>query len=532
VNLEKDGTATVYERWDVNTGENITEWYLVRENLGDIVIDSLEVRVDDVPLRNEGDWNVDRTLEEKAGRCGIVHKKDGVELCWGIGSYGDHVFEALYLMHGAVKSARDYDYLHLQLISPGLSTPPEQVRVFIGSHETQLDTTVARVWGFGYEGICIFEDGRVVVENDHTFGTDDSVIVLLRLDKGLLEPTSVRDQDFQEVLDRAMMGADFGTDEEDDTVGLWILGILSALIGGGILGYHVDKKRKESPNYLYRKILGIRRKDITWFRDIPFNGSLPSAKYVMGLLGEGSYDTGPLASALILRMVYNGYLEVSRLQEKKNTDVRFTLKDPADLDPLSLKLYKMLRAAAGENKILEKNEFSKWAKAHSQECYEWYSEACSTGKKSLQENGWLGDMYDKLTPEGKAEGIHLLGLRKFLMEFTLTQQREAIEAHLWKEYLVYGAILGIARTVAGQLKEIAPNAVAAVTLSSDFSHIVRTYSAQYIRKTAESSRSSYSSSGRSSHSYSASSSRSGYGGRSSHHGGGGHSSGGRGGGGR
>ena len=30
VNLEKDGTATVYERWDVATGNDITEWYLVR----------------------------------------------------------------------------------------------------------------------------------------------------------------------------------------------------------------------------------------------------------------------------------------------------------------------------------------------------------------------------------------------------------------------------------------------------------------------------------------------------------------------
>ena len=29
VDLEKDGTAKVYERWDVATGDNITEWYLV-----------------------------------------------------------------------------------------------------------------------------------------------------------------------------------------------------------------------------------------------------------------------------------------------------------------------------------------------------------------------------------------------------------------------------------------------------------------------------------------------------------------------
>ena len=534
VNLEKDGTATVYERWDVATGNDITEWYLVRENLGDIVIDSLEVAVDDKPSVNEGEWDVHRTLEQKAGKCGIVHKTDGVEICWGVGSHGDHVFETLYKMHGAVKSAHDYDYMHLQLISPGLSSPPEQVRVFVGSHETQLDTTVARVWGFGYDGICIFEDGRVVVENDYPFGTNDSVIVLLRLKKGILEPTSVRDQDFQEVLDRAMIDADFGTDEEDDTAGLWVFGILSALVGGGILGYHVDKKRKESPNYLYKKYLGIKRKDISWYRDIPFNGNIPASQFVLRKLGEGASGTGPLTSALILRMIYNGYLDVSRILEKKDTEIRFTDKDPSDLDSLSLGLYKMMKEAAGENNILEKNEFTTWSKAHAQQCYEWHNKAFDAGRMAVKDNGWVGDTFDVLSKTGKAEGIKLVGLQKFLMEFTLTSQREAIEAHLWKEYLVYGSIMGIARVVAQQLKEIAPTAVATVSLSNNFYSAVSAGWVQHMRtiKSVESRSYSSYSSGRSSHSYSSSSSRSGYGGRSSHHGGGGHSSGGRGGGGR
>lgn len=534
VNLEKDGTATVYERWDVATGDDITEWYLVRENLGDIVIDSLEVEVDEKPLHFEGEWDVHRTLEQKAGKCGIVHKSGGVELCWGIGSHGDHIFDVLYQMHGAVKSARDYDYMHLQLISPGLSSPPKQVRVFVGSHETQLDTTVARVWGFGYEGICIFEDGRVVVENDYPFSTDDSVIVLLRLDKGILDPTSVRDQDFQEVLDRAMIDADFGTDEEEDyTLGYWVMGILTAIFGGGWLGFRIDKKIKESPNYLYKKYLGVKRKDILWYRDIPFNGNLPASQFVLRKLGEGASGTGPLTSALILRMIYNGYLDVSRLLEKKDTEIRFTDKDPSDLDSLSLGLYQMMKEAAGENSILEKNEFTTWSKAHAQQCYEWHNKAFDAGRMAVKDNGWVGDTFDVLSKTGKEEGIKLMGLQKFLTEFTLTSQREAIEAHLWKEYLVYSSIMGIARIVAQQLKEIAPTATAAISLSNNFYAAVSAGWTQHMRTLRRLEASSYSySSGRSSHSYSSSSSRSGYGGRSSHHGGGGHSSGGRGGGGR
>lgn len=541
IELEKDGTATVYERWDVNTGDDITEWYLVRDNLGDIVIDSLEVEVDEVPSLDDGEWDVHRTLEQKAGKSGIVHKSNGVELCWGIGSHGDHIFEALYKMHGAVKSLNDYDMLFLQLISPGLSSPPETVRAFIASDHVQLDTTVARVWGFGYDGICIFEHGKVVVENDHAFGTDDSVIVLLRLDKGILEPTSVQEKDFQEVLDRAMEGADFGNwepgdDDEDAIIGLIGMNVCIAI---GIIWWRLKKKREErkkKPAYKIKKLLGIKEQDIAWYRDIPLCGNLPTARYVAGLFEENNmWDAVPLTSALILRMVYNGYLEVSRLLEKKNTEIRFTDKDPQGLDNLSHRLYDMLKKAAGKNEVLEKNEFENWARGNHETVYEWSTAARNEGRNQMQAHGWGSNWNDSLSLSGREEAKHLLGLKKFLQEFTLTKEREAFEAHLWKEYLVYGAVLGVAERVAQQLKEIAPqygNVNTVLDMSADFSRIVRSATALHVSKSYSYSGGSSSYSGRSSSSYSSSHSRSGHGGRSSHSGGGGHSSGGRGGGGR
>lgn len=539
VDLQKDGTATVYERWDVNTGDDITEWYLVRENLGDIVIDSLEVAVDEVPSHFEGEWDVHRTLEQKAGKCGIVHKSNGVELCWGIGSHGDHVFEALYNMRGAVKSLNDYDMMFLQLVSPGLSSPPEDVRIFIASDYVQLDTTVARVWGFGYDGICIFENGKVVVENDYAFGTDDSVIVLLRLDKGYLEPTSVEEKDFQEVLDGAMEGADFGNwepeEEVDDIYGIAALGIFAAI---GFAWWRIKKwwtTRKKKPAYKIKKLLGIKENEIAWYRDIPFRGNLPTAKYVMGLFDETNlWDAVPLTSALILRMVYNGYLEVSRELEKKDTEIRFTDKDLGGLDNLSRRLYDMLKSAAGENQVLEKNEFNSWARTNHSTAYEWSTSARNEGQNQLQAQGWSGSDTQTLSPAGQEEAKHLLGLKKFLQEFTLTKDREAFEAGLWKEYLVYGAVLGVAERVARQLKEIAPQYSMVDTvlrMSTDFSKVVRSATAFHVSKSYSYGSGSSSYSGRS-HSYSSSHSRSGHGGRSSHSGGHGHSSGGRGGGGR
>ncbi|MCR4860906.1 MAG: hypothetical protein K5910_09620, partial [Bacteroidales bacterium] len=117
--LRADGAALVREIWDVDVDEG-TEWYLVRKNLGDIEISGLRVQNEEgLQYVNEGEWDTDRTLREKAGRCGIVHKSDGVEICWGLGSHGQHTFIVEYLMSNAVKSLNDYDMLHLQLVSPG-----------------------------------------------------------------------------------------------------------------------------------------------------------------------------------------------------------------------------------------------------------------------------------------------------------------------------------------------------------------------------------------------------------------------------
>ena len=66
--LHRDGSAGVHEVWDVCAASG-TEWYLVRNNLGDI--DILDLAVSDesgLDFINEGEWDVDRSIADKAGR--------------------------------------------------------------------------------------------------------------------------------------------------------------------------------------------------------------------------------------------------------------------------------------------------------------------------------------------------------------------------------------------------------------------------------------------------------------------------------
>ena len=81
VSLTRDGSAEITERWDVCVADG-TEWYLVRYNLGDIRIEDFSVS-DETGLlyENTEKWDVDWSLKQKTGKCGIVHTGKGDELC-------------------------------------------------------------------------------------------------------------------------------------------------------------------------------------------------------------------------------------------------------------------------------------------------------------------------------------------------------------------------------------------------------------------------------------------------------------------
>ena len=534
VTLYPSGIALIHERWDVNTGDEITEWYLPRENLGDIEIKSFSVVSDGMDLSDDGEWDVDRSRKQKAGKYGIVHKRNGVELCWGVGEYGDHVYDVYYIMTNAVKSLNDYDMFHMQLVNDELKAPPQHVRVTIGTDEklgAQLDTNWVRTWGFGFNGTVAFlEGGGVVYESSEPFGYYSSVIALLRFDKGVFDSPSVQERDFQAVLDRAMEGADFGSDgdydDEDDTAGA-IGGLIMMLLSwlGIRKGFRkatgkVSKREK-------KKLLGVAESEVNWYREIPMGGDLIAADYALSRLGEDRKQNA-LASAEILKMIYMGYLDVQKDADGK-IEITFSKgkTGEAPIDSIASDLWSMMLEASGEDRILQDKEFSSWSSKNKKRLYLWTEKMATTGKQIFRGKGWMRAADTKFTPEGQLETQHLIGFRKYLEDFTLTGVRETAEVHLWQDYLVYGALFGIAEKVAKQLQDIDP-VLFERTVGYDYSTFNGAlYSLNNLSRAITSANRSYVSS-----TYSSSGSRGGYGGHSSFGGGGGFSGGGHGGGGR
>jgi len=467
VRLYRDGSAIVSEVWNLTAGEG-TEVYVPRTNLGDIEISDFSVTDETGEMYIfENRWDTDRSLARKAGRCGFNRISGGVELCWGLGSYGTHEYNIRYRMSNAVKSLNDYDMIHMQLVNDELAAPPEHVKVTIEVQNAQIDTSWVRIWGYGFHGVSSLEDGKAVYESTEPFRYESSLIALLRFDKGVFDSPSVQHKDFQEVLDRAMEGSDYREYREktwkeklrDLFMSFLSLFIVFAFIFLPFLRFlNGDKLSRRQK----RKILGGPADKVMWYRDLPFQGDIYKTDYILDLLETRRQSNG-VVSAMILRMIEKGYLLVGK-DDKGKVEIKFNeALDTKLLDTNELGLYDMMKEASGSDLVLQDKEFSRWSqRTRSQDTIRlWANGLNLDAKRELRADNYVSGK--KFSEKGATEARRVMGFKNFLNDFTLSSERESVEVGLWKDYLVYAALYGIADKVAKELKDIDPKVFEQVT---------------------------------------------------------------------
>ena len=546
--LVKNGNAVVMQTWDVNITQG-TEWYIPIGNLGQRNIRDLSVYENDIEFESDGrNWNSDRTLAQKTHRCGIVEKHDGVELCWGQGEYGDHVYNILYVIDNLVQRSADGENnaFNWRFLNDEWTDSPDSVRLVI---HNEVDSTAVwqagdggnmGVWVFGCEADTRMENGVVIIESTEPLQYDDNLTVLMRFDKELFNPFTTDTRTFAQLQEDAFAGSDYFDARDDDLDVkkffrvMWYLCLFLLIIPIGLTILYLLLAK------FFRRVTGIRYKKtyfgksrITgWFRDIPLGGRLDAAFALLdyGDLLETKDSLFPrLIGAYFLRWVQQGLAVPEKDPDHKD---RWNLRmmkqrQPVTDDTLEQEIYRAACDAAGENGILEENEFRKWSESHFVKVNLWPTDASMNGFK----------VWKDLPCEKRCE---LPQLRNFLQDFTISDQREVPEVALWEDYLVFAQLFGIADKVSRGFQKLYPDQYAAYLAQShlsssgySFLRSVNAVSSSFYD--AAKSRQSAVSAVASSSSYSSSTAHrrySGGGGHSSHRGGGGHSGGGHGGGSR
>ena len=195
VTIRDDGSAYIVQNWKGTFDEGTENYIPIKTE--DIAITDFKVSDKDGTYTFVEDWYVKWAFFEKARKCGIVETNDGVELCFGISEYGENRYAIEYVVEDFIKSYQDYDG------TDGHITITLQ-------NGTELNEDNAGIWGFGYDGYVEFQDGKVNAYTSSALSGDNSMIIMLRMNKGIVSPKTEIDDSFETVKDQALDGSDYG----------------------------------------------------------------------------------------------------------------------------------------------------------------------------------------------------------------------------------------------------------------------------------------------------------------------------------
>ena len=443
--LSHNGDARITETRVMDIDDEGTECYIGLGNMGGSEVRDLVVSDENgTQYENIGSWDIDRSRSWKEGKCGIVYKHNGYELCWGLGNSGNRTYTTSYTITSLVHAYPDADAIRHVFLDQDVSPKPDHAKISIEAEDSILFSDEnCGIWGFRFGGELGFQDGRIIAYNTEDFGHSGAMYIMVRFNKGMFEPTIQEDDTFEHKKELAFEGSDYTSDDEwtaEDTIILVIMAICFFIVPiVGAIWYFI---------YVWRARKKVN-KDLLWYRDIPMKGNLQQANDVLNAYKYFGTDYNNLLSACILKLIDMGAISIEqRLNSKGKTEQNFViheLENYADQPLLLRKIHSMFKTAAGEDTVLEPKELRSFMR--------------SSKNESITDS-FINTLHTKTSISYYKERFddvrQVFGLKKFLKEFSLLDERHVNEVSLWKDYMIYATLFGIADQVIKDMKKINP----------------------------------------------------------------------------
>lgn len=504
VYISEDGYAHISETWITEVGSG-TENYKVFENMSESEIINFSV-IDEngYQFENIGNWDVNKSKDEKSYKCGMIHEGDRYELCWGVGDYGYRQYTIQYTITNFVKQYQNDQGFNYAFLSD-MDLPPEKVYINISSF-IDLTDEMSDIYGFGYTGTVLFQEGNVVLESEEPLSSFSKVQLLMRIDDGTFDNIYQQNLDFQDILDDAKEDSDYVDDHDDFLFDNLLTGVILKLILFSmfiwiiplILIIYQTRKRKTDKNTIqfsdHSSSLSLKNKDINIFRDIPCQKDIYYFYYIAlkaGLISEK--EKSGLIAATLLTWIKDRQIEFIKIQNqgrlKNKEGYAIDIHKPIHVScSIEAKLHTLLKKAAGEDGILETKEFEKWSKKHYNDITFWFFQVNYFIEKKLKEQNLLNEVKKSqktlLSTNYSKEKVYdiqikedmeqVIGFKKFLKDMSLMDEKEVIDVKLWEDYLIFATILGMADHVEKQLNLKCPE-------FNETSHIDADYTTKIMR---------------------------------------------------
>ncbi len=485
--LDNNGDAKITEVWNAKLNEG-TEGYHPYYNMGNSTISDFSVKDDNGNVYTYIDkWNIKASFDTKKYKNGIYKSGDEVDICWGISEYGTRTYTLSYTIKNAIYNTSDDSQIFFwQLIPYDMNPKPKDVYIKIHGDNRFEDTL--DVWGYGnYGGTAYVYDGYIEMQPPKNgLKSSDYMTILVKFPKEYFNTTNKVDKSWDEIFDGAQYGSTKYNKEKEDfwsrffAVLFYIFEILLFIGIPILIAIFAKNGGSKIKNKVYPK------KDVLSFRDLPFNDDYARAYLIADEYSLMKQKTDYLG-AVILKWIKDENVRVTTEEKgifkNKETKIEFA-KEP--IDSKELDLYNMMKTAAKDD-ILEKNEFKRYCSNHYSKVLGWFDSVESSEYSKLKDDpkyinkvmtkGAFGREKEVVgaTDELNEKASHMAGLKKFFKEFDNMSDKSAIEVKMWREYLIYAQIFGMAKEVAKEFKNLYPDVITYdmynnVILIHDFSY--------------------------------------------------------------
>lgn len=456
VNLRKDGSAFITETWEVHGISSGTEYYKSLNNMSSMDVHSFMV-VDESGnvFKTLDNWDINLSLEEKFGTCGILYTKNGYELCWGIGSYGNHIYTISYVLEGLVKSYEDYAGFYHQFISE-LSSPPRFVSIEISLEDGQLTKNNSSMWGYGYTGdISVGDNSKLMTKTISPLENKDYINLLCRFDNSLFPLSSYENTSFTKLQKMA-------DDTSSNTAIFIVLACIAILIPLTLALISRSSQFKLSDGTI-RKLPRLTKSDINM--RIPFGSNIPAIYVAMALLRR-KIPLNHLLSCYLISWQHAGYINIEEREKSSNGKkikrekvIAFNQKNIPNND-IELSLYNILRNLATEDGLLWNSTITNQAEKIYKLLIKWEKEVTNEGNSELKRI-YVASNNSKdtlcFTEIGFNQAVNLLRFQNYLIQMQKHGGEGITQTHLWGDYFMFGALFGIGNHVLKSLESLNPS---------------------------------------------------------------------------
>ena len=515
VTINEDGSMDVVETWNIDIS-NVNTLYKTFKADNNKYTSIKNVRVKDVTANREF-TQINEEMYHVTKNCyyGLINSKGDFEIAWGVGldnRYATRTYEISYTVVDAIGKYNDYAELYWQFVGADFEVDADKITGTITLPSNANSEEDIKVWGHteNLNGEIYVTDTNEIKFQVENFDAGRYVEVRVLFPTEMIESTgrTYNENRYDDVIKEETKWANQANlrrkweEIKDEVVATFVIFVILALC---II--FIEKAVKYG-----KKLSSIKKyvpeQNLDCFRDLPEKDATPGeAVYILKEpYNAFSRHFGKIFSATLLDLKLKDYIDLRVEKTEKNKDKiyfkklkesdsnlkgdekrildfaykafgketeieiktleKYIEKHPAGVEALINGCQKAIESQLKESGIFDKKqkeEFSNYAGLSGV----YYVFAIITLFWAfplaivLLINGLLCGSIKKranvLTQKGVDSKEKWKGLKKYMEDFSLLNEKEIPAIEVWEHYLVYATAFGIADKVLKQLKTIYPN---------------------------------------------------------------------------